>query len=454
MSNNAYLELLKQENQQESHKKKSAEENSRAAATIAYKDYKGYAGNIAEGLDQHLAASRADRKGRRKNTWEYATDGVTQGLSTGLKMVSEKEKVNNVMSYLTQVGDAAAQQNAWYEKEADFNKDMRDPARTSIDLMYSGRPYEEILADLKKIEEVAQANNPNFKGRLVSFTPNSTYTQWNVDGEQKIIDLRTFAGESHATAARKGWLERQSLAEGKNQAEREDRSIAARERNATNYEHSQNPQVIALQVRARKNAEYVHEIQPKLEIADKSVADLEKIVTIASNASAQGSGVIKEIQRYLQETTGHTYSQDSIQMLLQSSYGNAGSVLGPGARSDKDMELFGKTLLTMDKDPKAFLQMAKIRIAEGKSQAGRYREQLAAYNKDPTANLYESTSNLSDQSSVKTEKEAYNKSSHVNSSPDGQQMVNVRINGKVGKIAENQVDAAAVKYGEAFELIQ
>ena len=196
MTSGPHTELLKFSLSGKRDKEKLAAQNKQAAGMIAYKDYKGTSGHIAEGLDRYSADMKQGAQGRRKRGWEYALEGLTEGVSTGLKMSAEQEKISRVMGYFQQTGDAAAQMNQQYKDKAAFTGAMAAPAKAAVPLLYSGKPYEEVNPVLGDLWNSAKLNNSSLQGDYIGFIPNTPniIVRGN-DGKEQVVSLSQYAGD-------------------------------------------------------------------------------------------------------------------------------------------------------------------------------------------------------------------------------------------------------------------
>ena len=218
---------------EKSAQKKMDRSERQAAGMMAYKGYKGTAGHIADGLDKHAAGMREDAKGRRKNGWEYAMEGLTEGLSTGLKMSAENEKIAKIMEYFKQTGDAAAQMNEYHEEKQQFQKSMEPSAQAAVSLAYSGKPYEVVDPVMRDLWNTTQANNKGLTGTYIGYVPNtSDIIVRDPEGNQQLVSLGEFAGKDYTKSQyEKSLLEQAEAVEARHQELQERKLSATEERN-------------------------------------------------------------------------------------------------------------------------------------------------------------------------------------------------------------------------------
>lgn len=239
---------------EKSAQKKMDRSERQAAGMMAYKGYKGTAGHIADGLDKHAAGMREDAKGRRKNGWEYAMEGLTEGLSTGLKMSAENEKIAKIMEYFKQTGDAAAQMNEYHEEKQQFQKSMEPSAQAAVSLAYSGKPYEVVDPVMRDLWNTTQANNKGLTGTYIGYVPNtSDIIVRDPEGNQQLVSLGEFAGKDYTKSQyEKSLLEQAEAVEARHQ-ELQERKLSATERRNEIMEGGLDARLEAIGVRSAKD---------------------------------------------------------------------------------------------------------------------------------------------------------------------------------------------------------
>lgn len=133
--------------------------------------------------EQELLANTRNVVGsgaRGKRGSELVIDGVLNGLQYGMrsKEVAGKKdqysKMRNVLGYFEQVGQELQKQNQQNMQDEEERLQMEPTALTAIDLTYSGMPYEQTDAALRKLFETAKVNNSFVTEDYVGYIPNSS----------------------------------------------------------------------------------------------------------------------------------------------------------------------------------------------------------------------------------------------------------------------------------------
>lgn len=145
--------------------------------------------------------------------------GLASGAEYGYKLKSVKsrkdelEKFNRVMDYFEAVNMDAQKRIEKYQNEEAQKEAMRPYATAATEMMYSGQPYENILSSVKNVWEQVKNNNPEIKGDLIGFIPNSSTIVYRDDnGKQNVYSLDQIVGDDNLKRINNNYLEQQQLA--------------------------------------------------------------------------------------------------------------------------------------------------------------------------------------------------------------------------------------------------
>ena len=348
---------------------------------------------IAGALDQHNANTAQQRRGRRVSGQEMALDGLTSGLSTGLKIAQSSEFVKKLQAI-----DASLTERLSYYENKEKQKQAAEPfVLPAMEVMNSDMPYEQASPLLQQQFSSAQANGvPGLEGfSYAGFIPNSGIVLGTKDGKTVPIDMSRFIDPEVAKGIISNGISMATLQERRRRNDMESDPNSALGKKAASYskqvEFNTSPEerarAAALESRARKNSEKAMEFEDKLHIADASVANLTELMKVMGKSGLQGSSTVQAAARYLAAKTGETYSIDSVKMLLQSEFASLSDVVGPGVKSDSDMKRFDETLTRLETHPEAAMNMLNARIKLAQNKTNEYRRKLELYAQDPTANL-------------------------------------------------------------------
>jgi len=348
---------------------------------------------IAGALDKYNTDNAQSRRGRRPSGQEMAFDGLTSGLSTGLKIAESSDFVKKLQAI-----DASLSERLNYYDNRRKQKEAAEPfVLPAMEVMNSDMPYEQASPLLQQQFSSAQANGvPGLEGfSYAGFIPNSAIVLGTKDGKTVPIDMSRFIDPEVAKGIISNGISRGTLQEKRRRNDMESDPNSPLGKKAASYskqvEFNTSPEEMAraagLQARAKKNAEKVMEFEDKLHIADASVANLTELMKVMSKSGLQGSSTVQAAARYLAAKTGETYSIDSVKMLLQSEFASLSDVVGPGVKSDSDMKRFDETLTRLETHPEAAMNMLNARIKLAQNKTNEYRRKLELYAQDPTANL-------------------------------------------------------------------
>lgn len=145
--------------------------------------------------------------------------GLASGAEYGYKLKGVKtrkdelEKFNKVMDYFESVNMDAQKRIEKYQNEEAKKEAMRPYATAATEMMYSGEPYENILSSVRNVWEQVKNNNPEIKGDLIGFIPNSSSIIYRDDnGKQNVYSLDQIVGDDNLKRINNNYLEQQQLA--------------------------------------------------------------------------------------------------------------------------------------------------------------------------------------------------------------------------------------------------
>lgn len=374
--------------------------------------------------EQELLANTRNVVGsgaRGKRGSELVIDGVLNGLQYGMrsKEVAGKKdqysKMRNVLGYFEQVGQELQKQNQQNMQDEEERLQMEPTALTAIDLTYSGMPYEQTDAALRKLFETAKVNNSFVTEDYVGYIPNSSLILMrDENGEVFPADMRSMLRREDVESVQNNYNQRigndarmmgarASMMNAETNAAYAPINAEAKQSYMKNTDFNTDPQQraerAALEERARQNAKYMVELEPKLQNADRALSDLQDLKKVLSDSWTSGSSATKSLLRWLQQRTGSTYTADKISMAMSSQLPSLKEIFG-GNPSDADRELFMQTLPGIDKNPKASIERLNQLITQYENKANLYRGQARKYNEQPWANLFTDTGNITQQGSV------------------------------------------------------
>lgn len=231
--------------------------------------------HISGMLDDYRGGLRESGKGRSKNTWEYAMDGLTTGLSFGLKK-ADSDSYKKVQEYFdANLANLQSQNKSNMAKEQERLK-MEPYAMTALQLMNGEMPYEQVNQQLGSIWQQAQLENPKLKGSFVSYIPNSDMINVRSDdGQVNVVPMASFVGADAYQKLRKDSLERQKL-----KLESDPNTIANKHKQAyiddVNNRWDPNKQYDRnfSGEQAKKQADFVQEQEKRLQIIDNAESKL------------------------------------------------------------------------------------------------------------------------------------------------------------------------------------
>ena len=352
---------------------------------------------FAQGIDKWGAS--IDRvvqhnmsNGHKEKPAESFMKGMASGISGSLRS-QDNEEFEKVYDYFNSNLKNIEQTNAYNESKQKKMDELSPYISTGLELMNSGLPHETVMPELKNIFEKAQMNNPDLKGNVVGYIPNSPFvTVRDENGNMKTISMASFIDPEDYKEIVKNNLDRQKL-----KLETDPNSFKNKKAAAyiQQVQDLNDPELQgrreAEKQKAKQNVKRIHEIDEKVHKMDRLYVDNTELIKILNTSPQAGSSTFKELVRYFKEKTGQTLDRDKIRVLVASAYSKAEEMLGKGTRSDTDMETFAKTLPGLDKDPKAMVELLEAQQRQLKKEREAGRLHLKNFAKDPLANLTDST---------------------------------------------------------------
>jgi len=149
-------------------------------------------------------------------------DALVSGLATGAKYGSkmkglalrkeELEKFNRVMDYFSSVNAEAEKINQKNLKKEEVREQLMPYALASLEMAYSGQPYEVVNDKIKNLYEQAQLNDPSIKGKFIGYIPNTPLINVrDENGKNMVFSLSQITGEDGIRRIQGDWIDRQKM---------------------------------------------------------------------------------------------------------------------------------------------------------------------------------------------------------------------------------------------------
>lgn len=372
-------------------------------------NYKGVMDNITKQRENVLntptkESIEADLYSKPSQNWGEA---FWQGRGARKKVDDLENGKGGMLNYLMEVGQAATKMNAEYARE-------QHAKEIAVPLM---EKYNKIAPNLTPDQRIDAANQ--IRARLsevlgqdlppVIDTGGSKFENWvtqdpetgnvkyfdllaelNPNGDKDLNSLERMAIQQQQF---NNTLDTQKLLTDK-------KRVAAYEaKNEFDSDPYKRAQRAALEERAKKNAGYIHDIQQKMVKGDESLESLEEIANVIEKSSLAGSSPIASLKRWWATKTGNTEDIDSVNMMFLDQLKQLKEMYGTNV-SNYETQSTQKSWANLEKDPKAALTQIKRQIVAARNKQNLYRQQISAYDADPSVNLYSNKGNVTQEGSI------------------------------------------------------
>lgn len=149
-------------------------------------------------------------------------DALVSGLATGAKYGSkmqglglrkaELEKFNRVMDYFSSVNSEAEKINKRNLQKEETRDRLMPYALASLEMAYSGQPYEAVNDKIKNLYEQSQLSDPSIKGKYMGYIPNTPLINVrDENGKNMVFSLSQITGEEGIKRVQGDWIDRQKM---------------------------------------------------------------------------------------------------------------------------------------------------------------------------------------------------------------------------------------------------
>ena len=231
---------------------------------------------FAQGIDKWGAS--IDRvvqhnmsNGHKEKPAESFMKGMASGMSGSLRS-QDNEEFEKVYDYFNSNLKNIEQTNSHNEAKQKKMDALSPYISTGLELMNSGLPHETVMPELKSIFEKAQMNNPDLKGNVVGYIPNSSFITVRDDtGNMKTISMASFVDPEDYKNIVKNNLDKQKLL-----IEQDPNSMKNKHKQAyiddvnNRWDPSKQYDRNFSAEQAKKQADFVQEQEKRLQIIDNA----------------------------------------------------------------------------------------------------------------------------------------------------------------------------------------
>lgn len=324
-----------------------------------------------------------------KNGKPRGVDAVIAGVGAGLEHAyklkgigmrkEQLQKYNEVMDYFMEVNNEAEKQRRALETQEAQRQKLMPYASASMELAYSGQPYDVVNERIRNLFEQVQTNDPSVKGKYMGFVPNSPMVLIrDENGKNSVISLANIVGEEGTQRIQKGWIDQQKTA------------IDQQRADATSYKD------YAAGNKYTMEAEYMPRT---VDLREREARTAEK--NAATRFEALGLKNVKELVPRLQSATITAKLADDVLKDAQKHPDIFNSVLSGWINTKGDagaFSLWAQKLAVSPKERDAYMRVAKnlnnLMLSEVKGIGGTNNMTIDSWIKEGTPNMQYSVPNI------------------------------------------------------------